>query len=289
MIATFLGFKVLGYAMIPRLQFDIELSNESNEHHAWIYGWTGDVFIHHPQHMLIGSLSTGFGSFHLGPLAKTKIRADCEMSHEKLDILEDLRQGANWQMGITLKLLCALIPKTAPAPHDISLIRYEEISTQSSTGDRVIEIPRSAWDDTLQELNYGSILTLRFAFPPPPLGTQIDKSLEFIKDAQKKINDGEWADSLVGCRKAIDELQKLVGQGEEKQKAFFQNMLGDEKKAEACEDLWQAVQKAKNFASGGPHTYWVKAADKRDAELAIRVVSAFVHYFASNLARASTA
>ena len=144
------------------------------------------------------------------------------------------------------------------------------------------------WDDKLEELNYGSILNLRFTFPPPPLGTQLDKSLDFIKDAQKKINDGEWADSLVSCRKSIDELQKLVGSDDEKRKTFFQNILSDGKKAEACEDLWSAIQKAKNFASGGPHTYWVKTADKRDAELAIRVVSAFVHYFANNLARAST-
>jgi hypothetical protein len=286
MIATFLALKVLRYAMMPRLQFDIELFNESNEHHAWIYGWTGDIFIQQPQHMLIGNLSTDFGSQHLGPLAKTKIAADCEIGHEKLDILEDLRRGANWQMGIILKLLFALIPKTAPAPYDISLIRSEQVSVQSSTGDRLIEIPRSVWDDKLQELNYGSILTLRFTFPPPPLGTQLDKSLEFLRDAQKKISDGEWADSLASCRKSIDELQKLCGNDEEKRKAFFQSMLGDEKKAEACEDLWQAIQKAKNFASGGPHTYWVKTADKRDAELAIRVASAFVNYFASNLARA---
>lgn len=112
--------------------------------------------------------------------------------------------------------------------------------------------------------------------------------MEFIKDAQRKINDGEWPDSLVSCRKAIDELQKLCGTDEEKRKTFFQNMLRDEKKAEACEELWQAIQKAKNFASGGPHTYWVKTADRRDAELAIRVTSAFVHYFAQNLARTAT-
>ena len=125
--------------------------------------------------------------------------------------------------------------------------------------------------------------------PPPPLGTRVDKSIDFLEDAQKKIYDGEWADSLVSCRKAIDQLQKLYGNDEEKRKAFLQNMLGDEKKVEVCEDLWQAIQKAKNFASGGPHTYWVKTADKRDAELAIRVVSAFAHYFAKNLARASSA
>ena len=48
-------------------------------------------------------------------------------------------------------------------------------------------------------------------------------------------------------------------------------------------------KKAKNFASDGPHTYWIKTADRRNAELAIRVTSAFLHYFASNLARASRA
>jgi len=162
------------------------------------------------------------------------------------------------------------------------------LTVKSATDEGVIVIPRSIWDDRLEELNYGSIMTLRFAFPPPPLGTQLDKSINFIKDAQKKINDGEWSDSLVSCRKSIEELQKLIGHDEEKQKAFFKHILKDEEKAQDCKGLWDAVQKAKNFASGGPHTYWVKTADKRDAELAIRVVSAFVHYFANNLARVST-
>ena len=240
-----------------------------------------------PQHMLIGNLSTEFNVSHMAPLAKTKIRSECEISHEKLEIIEDARQGLNWQIGIILKLLYAPIPKDAPAPHDISLLRSQEVGVQSSTGERTVEIPRSVWDDILADLNYGSIFTLRFTFPPPPLGTQLDKSIGHLKDAQKKVNDGEWSDALGSCRKAIEELQKLIGNNEEKRKAFFQSILKDEEKAKDCEDLWEAIQKAKNFASGGPHTYWVRTADRRDAELALRVVSAFVNYFANTLARAS--
>ncbi len=279
-----LDVKVVKYSMLPRLQFDIEIENDSNTHKAWIHGWTGEFSLQQP-YMLIGNLSTNFDFLTLEPSAKGKIKAFCEVSPEKLDIIEDQRKGADLQIFISLNLIRSLIPKTAPPPYDISLMGSEHISVESSSGERITEIPRSVWDDRLEELNYGRIMTLRLDFPPPPLGTQLDKSIGHLQDAEGKINDGEWSDSLASCRKSIEELQKLVGHGAEKREAFFQNMLKDKEKAKDCEDLWEAVQKAKNFASGGPHTYWIKTADKRDAELAIRVTSAFVHYFAKNLAR----
>ena len=287
MIATFISLGVIKHSMLPRLQFDIEISSDSPREQVLIYGWTGELYLQHPQYMLIGNLPTNFDLLNLTPNAKQRIRTSCEVSPEKLDIIEDQRKGANLQITISLNILCAHIPQGTVPPIGINTIRSEMLTVKPATDEAVIVIPRSIWDDRLEELNYGSIMTLRFAFPPPPLGTQLDKSLNFIKDAQKKINDGEWADSLVSCRKSIDELQKLWGNDDEKRKAFLEKILDDEKKAEACEDLWQAIQKAKNFASGGPHTYWVITADKRDAELAIRVISAFVHYFAHNLARAS--
>lgn len=287
MIATFISLSVIKYSMFPRLQFDIDITNDSDNQQILIFGWSGGLFLQYPQYLQISDLSTGFEFISLDTKAKSKIRASCEVSREKLDIIEDLRKGENLQIAICLNILNSMIPKTAPPPHGISQIRCDSVWAKPVSGEDKIVIPRSIWDDRLEELNYGTVMTLRFTFPPPPLGTLLDKSVEFMKDAQKKINDGEWADSLASCRKSIDELQKLYGNDEEKRKAFFQSMLGDEKKAEACEDLWQTIQKAKNFASGGPHTYWVKTADKRDAELAIRVTSAFVNYFASNLARAS--
>jgi len=287
MIATFVSLSVIKHSMIPRLQFDIEISNDSPGEQVLIYGWTGGLILQRPQYMLIGNLSTNFDLLNLMPNANQRIRTSCEVSPEKLDIIEDQRKGANLQITIGLNILCAHIPQGTAPPIGINTIRSEMLTVKPATDEDVIVIPRSIWDDRLEELNYGSIMTLRFAFPPPPLGTQLDKSINFIKDAQKKINDGEWADSLVSCRKSIDELQKLWGNDDEKRKAFLEKILDDEKKAEACEDLWQAIQKAKNFASGGPHTYWIKTADKRDAELVIRVVSAFVHYFAKNLARTS--
>lgn len=280
-----LDVKVVKYSMLPRLQFDIEIENDSDTHRALIYGWTGEFSLQTPQYMLIGNLSTDFGVHNLQSNGKTQIKAFCEVTPEKLDIIEDQRKGADLRIFISLNLLSALIPKTAPPPYDISLMRSENISVESSSGERITEIPRSVWDDRLEELNYGRIMTLRLDFPPPPLGTQLDKSIGHLKDAERKINDGEWSDSLASCRKSIEELQKLIGHDAEKREAFFQNILKDEEKAKDCEDLWEAVQKAKNFASGGPHTYWIKTADKRDAELAIRVTSAFVHYFAKNLAR----
>jgi hypothetical protein len=273
--------------MIPRLQFDIDITNDSDNQQILIFGWSGGLSLQYPQYLQISDLSTGFEFVSIDAKAKSKIKTSCEVSHEKLDIIEDLRKGENLQIAINLNILNSLIPKSAPPPHGISQIRCDSVWVKPVSGEDKIVIPRSIWDDRLEELNYGTIMTLRFAFPPPPLGTLLDKSIEFIKDAQKKINDGEWSDSLSSCRKSIEELQKIIGHDEEKQKEFFQNLLKDEEKAKDCKKLWDAIQKAENFASGGPHTYWVKTADKRDAELAIRVVSAFVHYFAKNLARTS--
>ena len=286
MIATFVSLRVIKHSMLPRLEFDIEISSDSPGEQVLIYGWTGELYLQHPQYMLIGNLSTNFASINLMPKDKQRIQTSCEVSPEKLDIIEDQRKGANLQINIILNILCAHITQGTGQPTGVNTIRSEKLTVKAATDEGVIVIPRSIWDDRLEELNYGSIMTLRFAFPPLPLETQLVKSINFIKDAQKKINDGEWGDSLVSCRKSIEELQKLWGKNDEKRKAFLEKILDDEKKAEACGDLWRAIQKAKDFTSGGgAHNYWIKTADKRDAELAIRVVSAFVHYFAHNLAR----
>jgi len=213
--------------MIPRLQFDIEISSDSPGEQVLIYGWTGELYLQHPQYMLIGSLSTNFGLLNLMPNAKQRIRTSCEVSPEKLDIIEDQRKGANLQITISLNILCAHIPQGTAPPIGINTIRSEMLTVKPATDEGVIVIPRSIWDDRLEELNYGSIMTLRFAFPPPPLDTQLDKSIGHLKDAQKKINDGEWSDALGSCRKAIEELQKLISHNEEKRKAFFQSILKD--------------------------------------------------------------
>ena len=64
-------------------------------------------------------------------------------------------------------------------------------------------------------------------------------------------------------------------------------MLQDEEKAKDCSDLLNIIRKTKNFASGGPHTYWVQTANKRDAEFTLRITSAIVGYFARNLDKAN--
>jgi len=95
MIANLIAIKPIKYSMTPRLQFEMELIDDSGDNHHWIYGWSGQVYMQSPQHMLIGNLSTEFNVSHMAPLAKTKIRSECEISHEKLEIIEDARQGLN--------------------------------------------------------------------------------------------------------------------------------------------------------------------------------------------------
>jgi hypothetical protein len=286
MIGTFLGLRVIGESIFPKIQFEIELTNDNSEYHGWICGWTGQLYLIAPKYLLVGNVSPDFMVSHLTPSGRTQIRVECEFSPEKLDAIEEARQGKNIQINIILNVLSAIVPKTTSTPPDISSLRTEQISVRSPSN-MTIEIPRSYWDDVLEKLNYQSIVTIRLPFPSPPLRIQLDKSVEYLKDAQKKINDGEWADSLTSSRKAIEELQKFIGGDAEQRKAFFQNLFKDEEKTKNCDELWEAIKKTQWFASGGPHTYWVRTADKRDAELAIRIVSAFIYYFAQNFVRVS--
>ena len=127
MIATFISLSVIKYSMIPRLQFDIDITNDSDNQQILIFGWSGGLSLQYPQYLQISDLSTGFEFVSIDAKAKSKIKTSCEVSHEKLDIIEDLRKGENLQIAINLNILNSLIPKSAPPPHGISQIRCDSV------------------------------------------------------------------------------------------------------------------------------------------------------------------
>jgi len=43
MIANFISLSVIKYSMFPRLQFDIDITNDSDNQQVLIFGWSGGL------------------------------------------------------------------------------------------------------------------------------------------------------------------------------------------------------------------------------------------------------
>jgi len=286
MKATLIDVRGTRASIPPKLTFDVEVENESGDITVWVFAWSGEVALEDPR-LDLGNLKTEFRREQFEPLGKRNIRFEWEIDYPKLERLEEERKGGNLFLNVRLNLLQAPWPKTEPMPISLHTLSSAAISVSSPAYSRVF-IPKSVWEEQLEKLGYGKVEYLELYLPPPPMGTQLDAALGHLKKAKENFSKCEDPDVLTSCRRAIEEFQKLFGSSEEERRDFIARILQDEEKAKAYTDLLEMVQKAKNFASGGPHTYWVRAADRRDAELALRITWAIVGYFAKNLARLRT-
>ncbi len=281
-------FNVQVEQSIPaKLILDIEIENDNPTDTIWCLTWTGQVWLRQPR-IGFGSLETKVERVQFPPHYKQRLQFYWEMEHHRLECLEEERKGGNLSLEIALSVLQVSLPQQAiPELTVQSLLQSLRSDTihVHSTGRDDVQIAKSEWEEKLGALGYGKVEYLELYLPPPPMGTSVDTALGYLTKAKKDFNAGEYPDVLTSCRKAIDELQKLAGSEEEERKAFITKMLGDEKKAKEYSALVELVQKAKNFASGGSHTYWVRAANRRDAEFALRITWAIVGYFARNLAK----
>lgn len=286
MKGTLISIQGVGYSVPPKLRLNIEVENETPNQVVWILGGTGLVSLEQPRRVDLGKLETCFTKLQLEPLQKYRLDFEWEIGHDKLERIEEERKGKDLFLDVRLNLLQITLPKGVPTTTPVlDRLGGSEVVV-SSPGYERVRIPKSVWEDKLEELGYGKVEYLELYLPPPPTGTQLDTALNHLKKAKENFGSGEYPDVLTACRKAIDELQKLFGKSEEDQKTFIAQTLQDKRKAEDYINLLAVVQKAKNFASGGPHTYWVRTADRRDAEFALRITWSIVGYFVKNLARA---
>lgn len=277
----------VGQSIPAKLILDMEIENDNPTNIIWCLTWTGQVWLRQPR-IGLGNLETKVERVQFPPHYNQHLQFYWEMQHHRLECLEEERKGGNLSLEIDLSVLqVSLLQQAIPGLTVQDLLESLRSDTiyVHSTGRDDVQIAKSEWEEKLGALGYGKVEYLELYLPPPPMGTSVDKALNQLTKAKENFNSGEYPDVLTGCRRAIDELQKLFS-SEEERKTFFVQMLQDEKKAEAYSDLLETVQKAKNFASGGPHTYWVKVADRRDAEFALRITWAIIAYFAKNLAKA---
>lgn len=281
MKATLIETYAMKESIPPKLRLYVEVENESPSI-VQVYAWRGEVSLQQPR-LDLGSLETEFRQEKLQPHQKMQRYFFWEVDPRKLERIEEERKGGNLLLDVRLNLLEVSLPPSAPFTPDS--LRGEVIPVWSPGYEKVM-IPKSTWEEKLEGLGYGKVEYLELYLPPPPMGTQLDESLNHLKKARENFHSGEYPDVLTACRKAIDELQELFPKGAEERETFIAQMLQDKKKAKNFNDLLEIVQKAKLFASGGPHIFWVRAADRRDAEFALRITWAIIGYFAKNLARA---
>ena len=270
--AKLIQVTAIGNSVVPTIEFDIELENEGSICRLFAFG--GEVhLLTKGGELLLGSLSTQFFTTTIAPGDQTALRPSFELGHQKLDFIQKARNGDDVLLRVVLCLHCArFAPSSSPTLDDV---RAEHIHVQRPPNNDV-KIYEQEWREILEKSGYGKVKVFELFSPPPPLGTLLEPLFEHLDNAQKKLNEGSHPeDVLTSCRKAFEEYDKL------KAKIDLQAIL-EGKKAENFEEL---LNKVRNFASGGPHTYWVKQANPNDARLALQITLSSFQFLSRELAR----
>jgi len=205
MKATLVGIQAEANVLFPRLRFDIELENDSAEPVA-VFNMKGRLLFEDREE--IGSLVL-LDNFvmNLDPKARgERAYLHLDTNPRLLEKIEENRKGGDMHLKINISYLYAK-GKNLPA---IDTIRSETIPVKAPDGRERQTIYHSKWLSVLQELKYSKYKVFEIKMPELPAGTQMDKGVQYLVNAQNMLNAGNYKEVILNCRQAMEEFQKII-------------------------------------------------------------------------------
>lgn len=262
-------------AVYPRLELSVKIGNPFDFALAFMTA-AGEI-----------STRTAAGSIvHLGvpyfvstqtPFRETYISARhhaqallvLDLDWRKLEHIEQERSGDLFLQG-TIHALCACLEKGVPGtdPMIESLIW---VSGEIRRGNQSpFPIYQTEWIKILEGWSYGKRRVLEVNLPSAVNVAQA--VLNHLETAQKALWKGEYEGVLVWCRKALEEMDNILGDW----KGALQLKLGSESKA----DIALGVRKSlKDLLNKGAHTG--SPITRRDADFALLLTETLIGYVSS--------
>lgn len=196
--------------------------------------------------------------------------------------IEEMRSGGDVRIRVTLQTAwLAVNEQQAAASMGEPLIEAQIVSSLDRSV--MIRIPQTDWLRTLEGLGYGRYTVFEIETPPPPLSDTLAEAVENLTQAQKLFNEGNYEDSMVRCRRAVE---SAVIKIEAKTERSLPDILGSTSRAEFVKGL---AAKTKDFLAPAAHSTGEarvpEPKNREDARVAMITSYAAVAYVASFLSK----
>lgn len=263
MKATLVGIQAEANVLFPRLRFDIELENDSAEAVA-VFNMKGRLLFEDREEIgslvLLDNFVMNLGSKARGARAYLHLDTNPWL----LEKIEENRKGGNMHLKINISYLYAK-GKNMPA---IDAIYSETIIVKAPDGGERQIIYQSKWLSILQELKYSKYKVFEIKMPELPAGTQMDKGVQYLVNAQNMMNAGNYKEVISNCRQAMEDFRKIVKENSTR----ISNKIdegsspptGEKNKSEKLLELRESIHKWLHI---GPHVAY--QVERKDAELAL--------------------
>ncbi len=276
-----------------RLELSLEDVNTSSIAFSPVLSFTGRVNLMHPTQLagelyllgvyakvnVIGDRKNGYaGKAHseqpfirLTPGIRGEFSLAIDLDYYKLEQIERLREGGDVKFEFELQ----------------GVVLYKEqnnlfLEKLPSHPHITYRIPKSDWtEELLKQLRYKKVWLLEVPELESP--EELKEAVSHLTNAWKQFSIGEYKNTLVGCRRALEEVSSAIRskgfekiekdeKGNERRvpdwKRFFDKDIG-----EHFEKIFKGTWR---FITPGAHTG--KSIDRGDANLALMTTHAIVYY-----------
>lgn len=274
---TQLGIDLLGCnakpeAVYPQLGLSVKIANPCNFDVAFLNA-TGQISLQTSKGSLIHlgvpyfvSTQTPYRETYVPSRADTQAEVIVDLDWRKLEKIEEERHGDLSLKGSIHALCgCMEIGSTgADRPIESLLWMSGEIRRGNQSPFRIYQ---SEWIKILDAFKYGKRRILELVVPSPEEASKA--ILDYLEVAEKARWKGDHDAVLVSCRKAVEEIDKVLSEG----KLDLKEQLQSDSKAKIVHEL---LKKLKEFLHKGAHTGSVIT--RWDADFALLLTQNLVAY-----------
>lgn len=190
-----------------------------------------------------------------------------DLTFRQIEMIEETRKGGDVLFQLNLGIL--YLEREKPTDR---LIRSEIVRVTMPRTGTELKIFQSEWLKMLEEIGYERLRVIELPIPETPKGTFIDSSIQFVEEALKNYNEGDYDAVLSDCRRAIEVVEKAD--------IDYVKVLDSSSKAEKIEGIQKRL---KDFLSLGPHAESRDYINRRDAEVALYFTTSIIRYLAKQL------
>ncbi len=274
---TQLGIDLLGCnprpeSVYPRLGLSIKIANSCDFDIAFL-NVSGEISLQTSKGSLthLGvpyfvSAQTPFHATYVPSRADTSAELILDLDWRKLEEIEEERHGDLFLKG-SIHALCGCMEIGSTGADR----RIESLMWMSGEVRRGHQSPfrvyQSEWIKILEAFNYGKRRVLELVLPSPIEANEA--VISHLVAAEKSRWKGDYDAVLVSCRKAVEEMDKVLSEG----KLDLKERLQSESKAKIVQEL---LKKLKEFLHKGAHTGSVIT--RWDADFALLLTQNLVAY-----------
>ncbi|MFQ5909734.1 MAG: hypothetical protein ACE5IJ_03320 [Thermoplasmata archaeon] len=260
--------------LAPALRLNIAIRNNTREPLV-ILGLTGEVSVVGDTNEFLGQLVF---SPPLHPMRSTgdeRQAAGLLAIHpDVFERIEELRGGEDLMLRVDLEYAYSQGDNTA-----LDRMSMGQSQLANSEGSTALRIAQSDWTRHATALGYGNYQLLEIRAPTPETHPVMERPLYYLSRAREAFMNGEYEDTLVDTRKALETVLGDMQSGA----IDATGITGSESLAKKLDGL---LKKGKDFSSIGAHAG--RPLSRSEAQLAFHLTLTLLTYVSYRIARSES-